>query len=60
MVDGVHGDLDNVVRHVVEEHTTILECVMILSLHVEGKFVKVLGLCVCMRRNAMTSAVQVR
>ena len=43
MVDGVHGHLDHVVRHVVEEHRNILECAMILNLLVEGKNVKVLA-----------------
>ena len=43
MVDGVHGHLDLVVRHVVEEYRVILECVMILNLHVEEKNVKVLA-----------------
>ena len=41
MVDGVHGDLDHVVRHAVEEHRIILECVIILNLPVEGKNVQV-------------------
>ena len=43
MVDGVHGHLDHVVRHVVEEYRIILECVIILTLHVEGNSVKVLA-----------------
>ena len=44
MVDGVHGHLDHVVRHVVEEYRIILQCVIILNLHVEGNSVKVLAL----------------
>ena len=35
MVDGVHGAMDRVVRHVEEEHKSVLECVMILLLPVE-------------------------
>ena len=35
MVDGVHGAMDRVVRHVEEEHKSILECVTILLLPVE-------------------------
>ena len=37
MVDGVHGAMDHVVRHVEEEqeHKSVLECVMILLLPVE-------------------------
>ena len=58
-MDGVHGDLDHVVRHVVEEYRIILEFVMILSLHVEGAIVMDLAL-MCIRINAMTFAVQVR
>ena len=41
MVDGVHGYLDHVVRHVVEEYRIILEYVIILNLHVEEKNVMV-------------------
>ena len=59
MVDGVHGDLDHVVRHVVVEKESILECVMILILHVEGKIVKVLTLILIMMY-ATPFAVQVR
>ena len=40
MVDGPHGDLDHVVRHVVMEYRTTLECVTIPNLHVEGNNVK--------------------
>ena len=43
MVDGVHGYLDHVVRHVVEEYRIILEYVIILNLHVEEKNVQVLA-----------------
>ena len=35
----MNGDLDHVVRHVVEEYRIILECVIILNLHVEGTIV---------------------
>ena len=35
MVDGVHGYMVHVVRHVVVEHSKLLENVMILHLHVE-------------------------
>ena len=35
MVDGVHGGMDHVVRVVVVEHDTVLECVKILLLPVE-------------------------
>ena len=59
MVDGVHGGLDHVVRHVVEEYRIILECVIILNLHVEGKIVKVLAF-ICIRISAIMLAVQVR
>ena len=56
MVDGVHGHMESVVRHVVEEYRIILECVMILNIHVEGRNVKVL---VPTPLNVMTFAVQV-
>ena len=59
MVDGVHGDLDHVVRHVVEEYRIILECVMILNLHVEEKNVMVLALIHSMR-DVMILVVQVK
>ena len=59
MVDGVHGDLDHVVRHVVEEYRIILECVMILNLHVEEKNVTVLALIHSMR-GVMILVVQVK
>ena len=57
MVDGVHGVLDHVVRHVVVEHRSLLGCVTIQNLHVEGKNVKVLALILLI---AITFAVQVR
>ena len=57
MVDGVHGVLDHVVRHVVVEHRSLLGCVTILHLHVEGKNAKALALILL---SAMTFAVQVR
>ena len=56
MVGGVHGHMDHVVRHVVEEYRIILECVIILNLHAEGRNVKVL---VTTLINVMTFAVQV-
>ena len=59
MVDGVHGHMDHVVRHVVEEHRIILECVIILNLYVEGKNVMVPALIYSIRI-AMTLVVQVR
>ena len=58
MVDGVNGDLDHVVRHVVVEYRTILECVTILNLHVEGKNAKVLDF-MPTRRYVILNAVQV-
>ena len=39
MVDGVHGDMDHVVRHVVVEHNSVLEDVTILHLPVEEMIV---------------------
>ena len=59
MVDGVHGGLDHVVRHVVEEYRIILECVIILNLLVEGKNVMA-SACMHIRISAMKFAVQVR
>jgi len=59
MVDGVNGYLDHVVRHVVVEYRIILECVIILNLHVEGKTVMALVLA-WQRIYAITFAVQVR
>ena len=59
MVDGVHGGLDHVVRHVVEEYRIILECVIILNLHVEGKNVMVLAF-IPPNNHAMIFAAQVR
>ena len=58
MVDGVNGDLDHVVRHVVVEYRTILECVTIPNLHVEGKDVKVSAF-MPTRSYAIANAVQV-
>ena len=58
MVIGVNGDLDHVVRHVVVEYRTTLECVTIPSLRVEGKNVMDL-LFILPRKSAMTFAVQV-
>ena len=58
MVDGADGYLDHVVRHVVEEYRIILECVIILNLHVEGKNVMALA-CIHIRISAMKFAVQV-
>ena len=58
MVDGVHGDLDHVVRHVAEEYRIILECVIILNLHVEGKNVMALAF-IPTRNYAKMFAVQV-
>ena len=41
MVDGAHGNVDHVVRHVVlVEDITTLECVIIPNLHVEENNVK--------------------
>ena len=59
MVDGVHGDLDHVVRHVVVEYRIILECVIIPNLHVEGMNVMVLVF-ILISKNAMTFVVQVK
>ena len=58
MVDGVHGSLNHVVRHVVVEYRTILECVTTLSLHVEEKTAKVQQV-MQLKRSAMIFAVQV-
>ena len=58
MVDGVNGDLDHVVRHVVVEYRTILECVTTLSLHVEEKSVK--DLVSILSNHVMTTVAQVR
>ena len=59
MVDGVHGDLDHVVRHVVEEHKSILECVIILNLHVEERNVMAPAF-ILTKSYAMRFAAQVR
>ena len=58
MVTGVYGDLDHVVRHVVVEYRTTLECVTTPNLHVEGRNAKDL-LFILPRQNAMIFAVQV-
>ena len=58
MVDGVNGDLDHVVRHVVVEYRTILECVTTLSLHVEEKTARVQQV-MQLKRSAMIFAVHV-
>ena len=58
MVDGVHGNLDHVVKHVVVEYRIILEYVIILNLYVEGKTVKVQEV-MQLKRSAIISAVQV-
>ena len=57
MVDGVHGDIESVVRHVVVEYRTIPGYAMLLNLHAQGKNVKV---SVTTLLNVMTFAVQVR
>ena len=61
MVDGVHGDLDHVVRHVVEEYMyrIILECVIILNLHVEERNVMAPAF-ILTKSYAMRFAAQVR
>ena len=59
MVDGVNGALDHAVRNVVVEHRIILECVIILNLHVEEKSVMA-PVFIYIRISAMTFAVQVR
>ena len=58
MVTGVNGDLDHVVRYVVVEYETILECVTIPSHHVEERIVMDL-LFIPPRENVMNFAVQV-
>ena len=55
----MNGDLDHVVRHVVVEHRTILECVTTPNLQMEGKSVKVLSL-MPTSSYAILNAVQVR
>ena len=59
MVDGVYGDLDDVVRHVVVDYGSIVECVIILNLHVEEKIVMVLEF-IPTKTYATTFAVQVK
>ena len=58
MVDGVNGNLDHVVRHVVVEYRTTLECVTTLSLHVEEKGVK--DPASILSKHVMTIIAQVR
>ena len=58
MVDGVNGNLDCVVRLVVEGYRTILEFVTIPNLHVEGLSVKVLAV-IPQSSRVMIFAVQV-
>ena len=58
MVDGVNGDLDHAVRHVVVEYRTILEYVTTLSLHVEEKSVK--DPASILSKHVMTITAQVR
>ena len=41
MVDGVHGCVDYVVRHVVVEHKVVIEVVVVLHLTVEEMIVLV-------------------
>ena len=55
----MNGDLDHVVRHVVVEYKTILECVTIPNLYMEGNSVKVPAL-MPTRSYAILNAVQVR
>ena len=59
MVDGVNGDLDHVVRHVVVEYGTTLEYVTIPNLQMEGSNVKV-PVFILTRSYAITNVVQVR
>ena len=57
MVDGVNGNVDHVVRHVVVEDIAILESVTVLNLHVEGR--NVMDVLFLLRENATTFVVQV-
>ena len=60
MVDGVHGNVDHVVRHVVVmEDIAILECVTVPNLHVEENNVMAIGL-LPLDVTVLTLAVQVR
>ena len=57
MVDGVHGHMENVVSHVVEEHLQLLEYVIILHRIVEEGIALAW---VSTMMNAILSAVLVR
>ena len=60
MVDGAHGNVDHVVRHVVlVEDIATLECVIIPNLHVEENNVKAIGL-LPLVVTVLNLAVQVR
>ena len=60
MVDGAHGNVDHVVRHVVlVEDIATLECVTIPNLYVEENNVKAIGLSP-LGVMILTLAVQVR
>ena len=58
MVDGVHGNVDHVVRHVLVEDIATLECVIIPNLHVEENNVKATVL-LLLGVTVLTLAVQV-
>ena len=58
MGDGVHGNVDHVVRHVVMEDISIRECVTIPNLHVEENNVKALEI-LLLSVTELTFAVQV-
>ena len=59
MVDGAHGSMDHVVRHVVVvEDIATLGCVIIPNLHVEENNVKAIGL-LPLGVTILTHAVQV-
>ena len=60
MVDGAHGNVDHVVRHVVlVEDITTLECVTVPNLHVEENNVKAIVL-LPLVVTVLNLAVQVR
>ena len=59
MVDGVNGNLDHVVKHVVVDTKTILEYVIVLCPRVEEKIVMVPVL-IHIKRYVIAIAVQVR
>ena len=60
MVDGAHGNVDHVVRHVVlVEDIATLECVIIPNLHVVENNVKAIAL-LPLVVTVLTLAVQVR